>query len=130
MHVKEFRRRGIQLKKGGKEYKLSEFDTQKNEILEELEKGKYDDVEDLVYRFQLLCDKIMDILDLKHTPTKRIGYSLKPNIYQISKINETLKYILPDNVKISVTIDDDKLKSNLKNNQTLLFTKRSFFVHY
>ena len=38
-----------------------------------------------------------------------------------------LKHILPDNVKESVTIDDIRLKSNLKTNQTLLFTKKSFF---
>ena len=60
----------------------------------------------MVYRFQLTYDEIVNILDLKYIPTKRIGYSVKPNIYQISDINETLKYILPDNVKKSVTIDE------------------------
>ena len=30
-------------------------------------------------------------------------------------------------MKISVTIDDVRLKSNLKNNQTLIFTEKSFF---
>ena len=30
-------------------------------------------------------------------------------------------------MKVSVTIDDVRLKSNLKNNQTLLYTKKSFF---
>ena len=82
----------------------------------------------MVYRFQLTYDEIIDILDLKYIPTKRIGYSLKPNINQISEINKTLKYVLPDNVKISITIDDNKVKSNLKINQTLIFTERSFFV--
>ena len=42
-------------------------------------------------------------------------------------LNNTLKYILPDNVEISITIDDIRLKSNLKIDQTLLFTKKSFF---
>ena len=37
-----------------------------------------------------------------------------------------MKHILPDNVKVSVTIDDIRLKSNLKNNQTLIFTNKSF----
>ena len=64
----------------------------KNEILEELEKAKYNDIEDLVYRMQL-----------------------------------TLKYILPDIVKVSVTIIDVRLKSNLKINQTLVFTEKSSF---
>ena len=53
----------------------------KDEILEEIKKVKYNDLEDLVYRFQLPYDEIIDILDLKYIPTKRIGYSLKPNIY-------------------------------------------------
>ena len=42
-------------------------------------------------------------------------------------LNNSLKHILPDNVKINVTIDDVWLKSNLKNNQTLIFTNKSFF---
>ena len=41
-------------------------------------------------------------------------------------LNNTLNYTLPDNVKVSVTIDDVRLKSNLKTNQTLIFTKKSF----
>ena len=111
------------------DYSLSSLGTFKEEILKELKEGKYDDVEDLVYRFQLTNDEIINIFDLKYTPTKRIGYSLKPNIYQMSKINKTLKFILSDNVKIVVTIDDKKLKSNLKLNQTLIFNKRSFLYN-
>ena len=42
-------------------------------------------------------------------------------------LNNTLKYILPDNVKVIVTIDDIKLKSYIKTNQTLIFTEKSFF---
>ena len=42
-------------------------------------------------------------------------------------LNNTLKYILPDNVKVNITIDDIRLKSNLKINQTLIFTEKSFF---
>ena len=41
--------------------------------------------------------------------------------------NNTLKYILPDSVKVNVTIDDIRLKANLKINQTLIFTEKSFF---
>ena len=70
---------------------------------------------------QLTYDEIMDILDLKYIPTKRTGYSLNPGIYEIVDLNNTLKHILPDNVKVNVTIDDIRLKSNLKINQTLLF---------
>ena len=45
----------------------------KNEILEELKNVKYNDLKDLVYRMRLTYDEIMDILDVKHIPTKRTG---------------------------------------------------------
>ena len=38
-----------------------------------------------------------------------------------------MKQSLPNNLKISITIDDIRLKSNLKINQTLIFTEKSFF---
>ena len=76
---------------------------------------------------RLSYDEIIDILDLKYIPTKRTGYSLNPGIYEVVGFNNTLKHILPDNVKINITIDDIRLKSNLKINQTLIFTEKSFF---
>ena len=99
----------------------------KNEILEELKKAKYNDLKDLVYRMQLTYNEIIDIIDLEYIPTKRIGYSLNPGIYEVVDLNNTLKYILPDNVKVTITIDDIRLTSNLKINQTLIFTEKSFF---
>ena len=126
LHVEEVRKRGNKMKIGGNEYKLSDFDFRKNEILEELKNVKYNDLKDLVYRIRLSYDEIMDILDLKYIPTKRTGYSLNTGIYEVTDLNITLNYILPDNVKISVTIDDIRLKSNLKTNQTLIFTEKSF----
>ena len=127
LHVEEVRKRGDIIKIGDKEYKLSDFDNQKYEILEELKKVGYNDLKDLVYRMRLFYDEIMDILDLKYIPTKRTGYSLNPGIYEVIHLNTTLKHILPDNVKINIAIDDIRLKSNLKINQTLIFTEKSFF---
>ena len=127
LHVEEVRKRGNKIKIADKEYELSDFDTQKNEILEELRNVKYNDLRDLIYRMQLTYNEIIDILDLEYIPTKRIGYSLNPGIYEVVDLNNTLNYILPDNVKINITIDDVRLKSNLKLNQTLLFTEKSFF---
>ena len=123
----EVKKRGNKIKIGVNEYKLSDFDNQKYEILQELKNFKYNDLEDLVYRMRLSYDEIMDILDLKYIPTKRTGYSLNPGIYEVVDLNNTSKYILPNNVKMDITIDDIRLKSNLKINQTLLFTEKSFF---
>ena len=127
LHVNEVRKRGNKIKIGDIEYKLSDFDNQKYEIIEELKKAKYKDLRDLVYRMQLTYDEFIDILDLKYISTKRIGYSLNPGIYEIVDLNNTLKHILSDNVKVNITIDDIRLKSNLKINQTLIFTEKSFF---
>ena len=127
LHVDEVKKRGNKIKIADKEYKLSDFDDQKNEIIEELKNAMYNDLEDLVYRMRLSYDEIMDILDLNYIPTKRTGYSLNPGIYEVVDINNTLNHILPDNVKVNITIDDNRLKSNLKINQTLIFTEKSFF---
>ena len=59
---------------------------------------------------QLTYDEIIDILDLKYIPTKRTGFSLNPNIYNVVDINNILENILPDNVKINVTIDEKSTK--------------------
>ena len=127
LHVEEVRKRGNKIKIADNEYKLSDFETQKNEIIEELRNVKNNDLKDLVYRMQLTYDEFLDILDFKYNRTKRTGYSLTPGIYELIDFNDTLKYILPDNVKVSVRVDDVRLKSNLKINQTLIFTEKSFF---
>ena len=127
LHVKEVRKRGNKIKIGDKEYNLSDFDNQKYEIFEELKNVKYNDLEGLVYRMQLTYDEIIDVFDLKYISTERRGYSLNPGIYEVIDLNNTLKHILPDNVKVSVTIDVIRSKSNLKINQTLIFTEKSFF---
>ena len=126
LHVKELRKGGCKIKVGDIEYTLSDYDTQKNEILEELKTANHNDIEDLVYRMQLTYDGIIDILDLKYLPTKRTGYILNPGLYEVVDLNNTLKFILPDNVKVIVTIDDVRLKSILKIFRTLIFTKKFF----
>ena len=127
LYVIELRKSGNELILADNENELSDFDTQKNEMLVELKNVKYNDLEDLVYRMQLTYDETIDILDLKYFLTKRMGYSLNLGIYEVVDLNNILKHILPDNVKVSVTIDDVRLKSNLKINQILILTEKSFF---
>ena len=64
---------------------------------------------------------------LKTYSHKRTGYYQTPHIYEVVDLNNTLKFILPDNVKVRITIDGVRLKAILKINQTLIFTKKSFF---
>ena len=127
LHVEQVRKKGLILIN---DYSLSSIDTFREEIQLGMEKARYDDLEDMVYRFQLTHNEIVGILDLKYITRKRICHTLKPNVYQLSDINNTLKYILRENVKINISIDEKIYKSNLKINQTLIFTKRSFFVQY
>ena len=79
---------------------------------------------------QLTYDDITNILDLNYIPTKRTSYSLNPVNYKVIDLNIALKYNLPDNVKVSVTMYDVRVKSNFKINQTLLFTEKSFFIQF
>ena len=44
---------------------MSSLGTFENEIIEKIENLKYNDLEDLVYRFQLTYDQNIDLLDLK-----------------------------------------------------------------
>ena len=60
----------------------------------------------MVFRFRLSYDEIIHILDLKYIPTKEMGYSLNPSIYEVVDLNNILKYILPENVKVNITFDD------------------------
>ena len=94
LHANEVKKRGTVIKIGDKEYKLTDFDTQKNEMLEELRNVKYNDLKDLVYRMQLTYNEIIDILDLNRL-LQKTGYSLNPGIYEVGDLNNTLKYISP-----------------------------------
>ena len=49
-------------------------------------------------------------------------------MYEIIDFNFMLKSLLPKEVKVNITIDDIRLKSNLTTNKTIKFTKKSFFI--
>ena len=92
LHVREVRKRGNQIKIGDKDYlNISDLDTLKNSTIKELKRVKYRDLEDLVFRLQINYHEIVEILDVKYISTKRMGYSLKPNIYNVVDLNNTLK---------------------------------------
>ena len=97
-YVEQVRKKGIIILKA---YSLSKFVTFKNEILEEIKNAKYNDLEDMVYGFHLTYEEIIDILDLRYIPTKRIGYSIPPGMYGIVNNNFMLKHSLPNGVKIT-----------------------------
>ena len=124
LHVEQVRKKGLILLS---DYSLSSLGTFKNEIVEELKNAKYNDLEDLVYRFQLTYDEIIDILDLKKITGSTKGYTLPPGVYEIIDFNFLLKSLFPKEVKVNITIDDVKLKPNLTTNKTIKFSQKSFF---
>ena len=123
-HVEQVRKKGII---SINDYSLASLGTFKIEILEELKNSKYDDFEHMVYRFQLTNDEIIDILNLNYFPRTTIGYTLPPRIDEIFDNNLILKSSRPKDVKLNITIDDIRLKSNLTTNKTIKFTKKSLF---
>ena len=66
-----------------------------NEIVEEEKNAKHKDIENLVYRFQLTYDEIIDIIYLKNITGSTKGYTLPPDVYKIIDINFMLKCLLP-----------------------------------
>ena len=63
LHVEEIRKRGNQTRKGVNEYKLSDHDTRKNDIIEELKNVENNDVEDKIFRLGLTYTEILNNLD-------------------------------------------------------------------
>ena len=94
INVKEIRKRGNRIKTRYNEYNFSDLDTQKHEVLEELKNAKYNDLEDMINKRQLTYDETIDMLDLKHISSKRIGYSVQPGIYGFSDLNKTLDFFI------------------------------------
>ena len=58
-----------------------------------------------------------------------MGCSLSTGIYKSTVITWILKHLLPNNVKISIKIDNIRLKSILNKNQTSIFTKKKSFLY-
>ena len=108
---------------------MSDFDTSKTEIHEKVKSAFYHDLDDLFYKIQLTYDEIIDILDINYIPAERTGYTIPVGVYEVSDIDLMLKSLLPIDVKVSNNIDDMRIKSNLKKNQTLIFTIISFFFN-
>ena len=75
----------------------------------------------------LTCDENIAVLDRRIIPSRRMAYTKRDGLYEISDLNKTLEPILPDNVKVSVTFVGIRLKPNINFDQTLLLIKKPFF---
>ena len=127
LHVKENEEKGIRIEMENSGCILAGFEHFKSEILSELKRAKYRDLEAMVYRLQLSYVESIDIFDVNFIAGSTIGYTLPVGIYEISDINSMLEILLPNGVKVTTTIDDIRLRSNLTTNKTVRFSKKSFF---
>ena len=64
---------------------------------------------------------------MKYIDASTTRYTLEPGIYEISDMNLMLKSLLPEEVKVIITIDDIRLKTNLTSIRTIRFTKKELF---
>ena len=83
----------------------------------------------MVYIMELPYDEIVDILDVKSINGTTIGYVLPPGMDEITYMNSMLNFLLPDELKVIITIDDSRIATNLTFNKTINFTKILFFYH-
>ena len=117
------------MKIGEKEYIVTDLGTLKNEVIERLKTTKYSDLEDMVFRFELSSTEILKRLDMKYIDASTTGYTLPPGVYEVSDIIFLIKSLLPDDVKVNITFDDIRMRSNLLNNNSIKFTGKSFFYN-
>ena len=103
------------------------FNHLKCEILAELKRLKYKDLEDMVYRMELTYDETVTFLDVKNIAGSTIVYTKPPGVYKITDINLMLKSALPKDLKVNITNNDIRLKTLSTTNRTIWFTKKHFF---
>ena len=129
LHVKEVENWGTRIEIENRGYILAGFDIFKSELLAELKRVSYKDLENMFYRMPLFYDENVDILDVKYSAGSTNGYTIPTGIFEISDINLMVKSLLPHKVKVKITIDDIRLKSILTTNRTKKYTENSFLLY-
>ena len=78
----------------------------------------------MISRLELTYAKVLDILDINFIAGSTIDYTPPQGVYGISDLNLMFKSLLPIEVKVNITIDEFRLRSNLITNRTERLTKR------
>ena len=81
----------------------------------------------MVFRLELPYTGNLLILDMKYIDATTMRYTLEQGSYEVSDMNFKLKSLLPIDVKVNITIEYIRLRSNLTNINTMRFTKNSVF---
>ena len=72
LHIEEVRKKGNHLKIGQSEYKISDLDTRKEEMIEQLKNVEYNDFEAMVFRMELTYHEAAELLYAKYIDAKSL----------------------------------------------------------
>ena len=75
---------------------------------------------------QLPHDEKIDILDIKPIAWSTNGFYLSPRIHDVSDVMLVWMSLFPNEIKVNITIDDNRLRWNLTINKTIKFIEKSF----
>ena len=123
LHVKEVQRRGTRTEIDNRGFILAGFDHFKSEVLAKLKKSKIlwawgHAVQNENNRWgKNVC------IDIKHTSAKSVEYTIQKGIYEVTDDNLMLKSLVPDDLKVNLTIDDFRQRSNLTTHISIKLTK-------
>ena len=113
LHVMEAEKRGIRIEIENSGYILAGFDHFKSEILGRIKSGNYKNIIDIVFRVEITFDEIIDVLDTKYFNASSTGYTLPPGKYKFIDPKSMFNTLLPVDIKVDITIDDTRQRSNL-----------------
>ena len=97
-------------------------------LLAEMKRVKYEDIEDMVKSLELTYEEIVDMLDIKYINGTIIGYVLPSGIYQITDTESMINSLPADDVKVNITVDDIRIRTNLTTNKTKVLLKSFFYI--
>ena len=81
----------------------------------------------MIFRLKLSNTEILNLFDMKNIDASTTGYTLPPDVYEASDLISVIKALLPNDVKVNISVDGIRLKSNLTKNNTIRFTQKLFF---
>ena len=113
--------------RGENENKLSDLETHKKEMIEEVLNVEYIDLEDMVFRLELTYSEKDYTIGVNYITASSTRYTIPPGNYESSDPILMLNFLLPCDVKVNITIEDIRLRSNPTTNKARKFSKKSIF---
>ena len=81
----------------------------------------------MIFRMELTYHEVANVLDRQYSDASSTGYTLKPAIYEISDNNLMFKSFYPEEVKITKTINEFRLRSKFTTKKAIRLTGKMLF---